>query len=328
MKLIVKGPVGRERIETLTAALRTDWTVDVWSPGDDAEILLDADALIAMNWRGDVPATPNLKLLQIPGAGYDGVGFDRLPLDCWVCNVFEHEIPIAEYCMLAMLEWNIGLRTMDRNLRQGAWTGSFFGAGGVRLHGELAGKTLAILGYGHIGRELAKRAKAFGVRVFACTRSPEKCDRHVDRAVGTDRLADVLTDCDFLVVACPLTEATRGLIGTAEFALMKDSAVIVNVARGAVVDEKALYDACADGAIAGAVIDVWYSYPPNPGDVTMPSRLPFHQLDNVILSPHSSGLGEGLLDRRWTAMAASLDDLARGDAPANVLRAPGGPTPE
>lgn len=332
MKLVIKGPVGAERVDDLKSGLTTDWSLAVWTPEEGesalAEKMATAHALIAMTWPASAPEAPFLKLLQLPGAGYDGIAFERLPADAWVCNIFEHEIPIAEYCLLAMLEWNIGLRRMDTDLRAGRWTGSFFGAGGVQLHGELAGKTVGIVGYGHIGREVAKRTKAFGTTVNVCTRTPQAEDTHADRIAGMDSLADLLAEADFLVIACPLTEATRGLIGPTEFAVMKETAVIINVARGAVIDEDALYEACANRDIAGAVIDVWYNYPKTAGEETMPSRHPFHELDNVFLSPHSSGLGEGLLKRRWQRMADNLNAVAEGRRPENVLREPGGEPPE
>lgn len=331
MKVILKGPVMDNRVADLRHDLAEPWDIEVWNPDTGRESLerqlADAQAVVAMSWPADAPDGPSLKLFQLPGAGYDRVAFDRISPDAWVCNVFEHEIGIAEYVLGAMLEWSIGLNGMDRQLRQGDWTGSFHSRAPVRLHGELYGKTLGVIGYGHIGKALAARARPFGMRVVTCTRSPDRADDQVDEARPVADLDWLLKSSDFLVLACPLTAETTGLIGAAQFTCMKDTAVLINIARGPVVDEAALYDACRKRTIAGAVIDVWYSYPGDDDGPTLPSRYAFHELDNVIMTPHASGLSESLLVRRWKRIAENLDAVARGDVPQNVLRAPGGPPP-
>jgi len=332
MKLLLKGPVPETRLDDLRRNLSTPWDIAVWDAdsgrGVLAGLLGDANAMVAMTWPGDMPDAPALKLLQLPGAGYDRIAFDRVPSDAWVCNVFEHEIGIAEYIMCGMLEWCVGLRAMDRQLRGGNWDGTFHAPGPVVLHPELHGKTLGIVGYGHIGRALAARARPFGMQVVTCTRTPGRADDLVDRALGMDELGTLMAAADFIVIACPLTAATTGLIDARMLARMKSSAVLINVARGPIVDEAALFEACQTRSIGGAIIDVWYTYPTNGASTGMPSRFPFQDLDNVILSPHASGASEGLLIRRWQRIAANLDAIAEGRAPDNVLRRPGGPPPE
>ena len=333
MKLLLRGAESRDRIPTLKANLTTSWSIDVWLEEQGQEAfaahLGECDAMVSMRWPRDWPRAPRLALLQLPGAGYDGVDFAEVPPQTWVCNVFEHEIGISEYVMAALLEWQIGLRAMDAQIRRGDWRGTFSHPDGPRLHGELFGKTLGLIGYGHISRAVAERARAFDMRVLACTRSPDKAagDSLVERIDGMDGLARMLSESDFVVVGCPLTEQTRGLIGAGEFAAMKPGAVIVNVARGGVIVEQALYDALRSRRIGGAVIDVWYRYPGNDAAGCLPSALPFHELDNIIMSPHASGLSEGLLERRWHRIARNLDAIARGEPPANVLQAPGGRRP-
>lgn len=331
MKVILKGPVMDNRVADLKRDLCEPWDVDVWQPETGnatlAAMLHDADAVVAMSWPADAPVGPALQLFQLPGAGYDRLAFDRVAPTAWVCNVFEHEIGIAEYAIAGMLEWSIGLGRMDRQLRRGDWSGSFHSSAPVHLHAELHGKTLGIVGYGHIGRALAARARPFGMHIITCTRSPDRVDGNVDAARGIAELDWLLGAADFVVLACPLTPATTGLIGAAQVAAMKPTAVLINVARGPVVDETALFEACRDRTIAGAIIDVWYVYPDDRDLPTLPSRLPMHELDNVIMTPHSSGLSEGLLVRRWRRIAANLDAIARGEEPVNVLRRPGGPAP-
>jgi len=323
MRLIIKGKKADERPAAIERWLETDWTIDVWDPADTspelARSLAEADAMIAMRFTADTPPTPRLRLLQLPGAGFDQIDFDAVPPGCAVCNVFEHEIGIAEYVCVAMLEWVIGFARMDANLRLGDWRDSLFVDGPV--HGELFGSTVGIVGYGHIGREVARRARAFGMRVIAATRTPRDDDL-VDEIMGLDRLNDLLGAADFVVLAVPLVPATRGLIGAAELAAMKEGGVLVNVARGAVVDEDALYAALRDRTIGGAVIDVWYRYPERPGEPVMPSRHPFQALDNVYMTPHASGWTDGLIARRARVIAANLDRFARGEPLLNLLKRP------
>ncbi len=252
----------------------------------------------------------SIKLLQTTGAGFDGVDLAAVPAGCPVCNVFEHEGAIAEYLILAMLEWQIGIRRLDADLRRGHWTGW------THPHGRLEGRRVGFIGYGHIARETAKRLVPFGVHISARTRTPEKTDVAVQDMGGMDRLDSLLQLSDFVVVACPLNAATRGLIGARELGLMKAEAVLLNVGRGPIVDEDALYQACRDKRIGGAVIDTWYHYPED-GKDGFPSRLPFQDLDNVIMTPHASAEVEDLVPRRLQFIAENLNRLANGETPLN-----------
>jgi phosphoglycerate dehydrogenase-like enzyme len=236
-----------------------------------------------------------------------------------VCNCFEHEIGIAEFVLGAMLEWTIDLRGMDARLRRGDWRGSHLC--GPR-HGELHGRTLGILGYGRIGREVARRAQAFGMRLLAVSRTPRAADEMVGEVQGMEHLGHLLEASDFVVVTLPLAADTAGLLDAGAFARMKRSAVLINVSRGAIVDEQALFDALQSGRIAGAVIDVWYRYPPQHRPEGHPFSLPFHQLPNILMTPHASAWTDGLLPRRNRAIAENLNRLARGMPLLNVVRAP------
>ena len=320
MRLLIKTVDNDGRLSLVSRFLETPWEFEVVDVDDlDAfeRALERADAMVSMNWRWDVPATAMLKLLQLPGAGTDDIDFSRLPSRITVCNCFEHEIGIAEYVLGTMLEWVIGIRGLDAQFRQGNWTGSYLW--GPR-HGELFGRVIGVLGYGHIGREVARRAKAFGMRVVSCTRSPQS-DGLADEVLGMDRLHDLLAVSDFVVVALPLTDDTRGLLDRAALSSMRSTAVLINVARGAIVDEEALYAALKDRRIGGAILDVWYRYPSRQRpDPTRPSAFPFHDLDNVLMTPHASGWTDGLLARRNRAIAMNLNRLARGEPLVHVVR--------
>jgi phosphoglycerate dehydrogenase-like enzyme len=321
VKLVIKKIDTDGRLAPLPGFLDTSWDIVV-ADSDDLrafERALDgADALITMTWRGRVPRAPNLRLLQTPGAGTDAIDTALLSPRTAVCNCFEHEIGIAEYVLGAMLEWVIGLRRMDASFRQGDWTGSYL-CGPV--HGELYGKTLVILGYGRIGRETAQRALAFGMAVRACSRTA-RADALAGQVAGMDKLPELLPAADFVLVTLPLDDTTRGLISADALARMKGSAVIINVSRGPVIDEHALYDALRDRRIGGAIIDVWYGYPAQGERRAAPARLPFHELDNILMTPHASAWTDGLLPRRNRAMAENLNRLARGEPLLNVVRAP------
>ena len=323
MNIVLKGIHAVANAERLRSKLGLDASIRCHTPekGADAlaEMLSEADILVAMHVEADLPPAPRLKMLQLPGAGYDAIAWSALPPGTPVCNVFEHEIGIAEYVMLAMLAWNIRLCRMDSVFRTGRWEHSLLSFGSP--HGELAGKTVAILGYGHIGRAIASRARAFGVDIIAIGRArPEDPDA---RCVAIDDIDTVLPRADFLVIACPLTEATRGLMDRRRLGLMKPGAVIVNVARAAVCDEDALFDTLAEGRIGGAVLDVWYRYPaPGQEDGFRPAGRPFHELDNVIMTPHASAWTEGLMERRWSVIAENIGRLASGEPLLNRIARP------
>lgn len=327
MKMLLNYLYDEERLAFLREQLGEAWEIEVIDDlGDEDQVLAKlpgTDAMVGMYWKASYPRIDSLKLVQLAGAGFDGVDFNALPNAASVCNVFEHEIGISEYLLLVMLEWKIRLMWLHSNLQQKRWVGTF--QVGAPLHGELAGKTVGFVGYGRISSETAKRLKAFDVRTLACTRTPSRSDEYIDEITSMDGLHDVLKRSDFVVVACPLTEDTRGLIDAAALDALGPDGVIINVARGPLIDEDALWEACRDKRIAGAAIDTWYHYPSVGSDICQPSKHPIHELDNVILSPHASGWSEGLLDRRWSFIAQNLKALQNGKPLRNVLRAAGQP---
>lgn len=318
--IIMWGAHPVANVERLRAKLRTPAKIVPHDGGHLGDALAQARVAVAMRWGADMPPMPNLAMLQLPGAGYDGIEFAALPADCRVCNVHEHEIGIGEYVLSAMLEWSIGLCRMDRAFKAGSWEHSLTRFGPT--HGEIHGKTVAILGFGHIGRAVAHRAKAFGMRVIAITRAPLDDSAAADAVVPVERMGEALAEADFVVLACPLTPRTEGLIDRHRLAEMKRDAVLINVARARVVDEDDLFAALSEKVIGGAVLDVWYRYPPPGEDEARPSRHPFHKLDNVIMTPHASAWTDGLLERRWTVIADNIDRFAAGRPLRNIVARP------
>jgi len=280
--------------------------------------LADADALLvrsATKVDAEVFAASNrLKVVARAGVGLDNVDVPAATArGVMVVNApTSNIVSAAEHAIALLLSAARHIPAADASLRQGQWKRSSFT--GV----ELAGKTVGIVGFGHIGREVARRARAFGVTVGAITRTPHPSEL-TDWVAPMSALEARLPECDFIVIACPLNAATRGLIDRRRLGLMKRSAVLINVARGEVVAEDALYEALRDRIIAGAVIDTWYVYPAAGEPDPYPSRRPFHELPNVIMTPHASGWTDKLLDRRWRVMADNLERLAAGQELRNVV---------
>ena len=323
LSLIMSGRMSAEWADWMQGELTTDWRVSAWMEDDDparlVELMADADVVVSGRMPpGGMPPAPNLKLYHIPFTGFDWLDRRQLPAGCRVCNTFEHETAIAEYVLAGMLEWEVGIAATDARFRSHGWEGRAPGVGPGR--GELFGKTLGIVGYGHIGREAATRARAFGMRIEAVSRRPPAPDAvQPDHFAGMDDLDRLLGESDYVLVTLPLSDETRGLFDAGRFHAMSAEGVIINVGRGEVLDETALYNALSDRRIGGAVIDVWYQYPKRGEVDPPPSRHPFEDLDNVIMTPHSSARSEAMRTRRWTFVARNLDRFARGETLENVL---------
>lgn len=264
-------------------------------------------------------AARRLRLVQVPGAGLDRIDPAAIPSETVVANVYGHETGIAEYVIGAMLTLSREFLKVDRAMRRGEWLSSWaVGVDAPPLRRELAGKTLGIIGYGHIGQAVAKRAQAFDMTVLATRRSVQDTDPYAT-VRPPSFLNEMLGLSDFVVVTTPLTEETRGLIGRTQFGLMKAHTILVNIARGAVVEEEALYSALKERRIGGAALDVWYNYPSEPG-LTRPSKYPFHELDNVLMTPHVSGATDGTLEARAKLVADNIERVAKGLAPLNKVQ--------
>ena len=276
-----------------------------------------ADAIIGVTFRPDLPRPAGLRLFQVPGAGYDLVDLAALPPAASLCNVFEHEHAIAEYVMTALLLRTVEIPRADADLRRGVWT--FWAGVADAAHGELRGRTIGLLGYGHIGKEVAARARAFGMKIHVCNRSTIDMTG-VDSAWRLDGLNDFMGSADFIVSSLPMLPDTAGLIGPAALAAMRPDGVLLNVGRGGVIDEAALYAALKDRRIGGAVIDTWYRYPARAGDTAQPANLPFHELDNIVMTPHMSGWSRGTIARRQATMADNINRLARGEPLRNIVK--------
>lgn len=253
----------------------------------------------------------------MPAAGFDAIGMKAVPAGAAVCNSFGHEQAIAEFVLAALLARAVPLAEADARLRRGDW--AYWAGAAGRAHAELSEMTLGLFGFGHIGRTIAGRAKAFDMTVVVANRSAVPASPLVDRAFALGDTA-FWSAADAIVVSLPLTEGTQGIVGKAEFAAMRPDAVILNVGRGPVIDEQALYDALKSGQIGGAVIDTWYRYPTGDEPSVLPASLPFHELRNVVMTPHMSGWTRGTIRRRRALIARNVNHLAAGEPLENVVR--------
>jgi phosphoglycerate dehydrogenase-like enzyme len=282
------------------------------------QLLPEADIIVGGGGGLKIPETNRLKLYQIPFTGYDWITPPELPKGVIFCNTHEHETTIAEHILAGMLEFQTGLmRDTHPMMVEKSYNGRSISAG--PMHREMRGCTVGIVGYGHIGREVARRCKAFDMKVLAVSRTVRDEGDLVD-AYWTvdDGLGRLCAESDFVIVCAPLDDVTRGMIGAAQFKAMKADAVICNVGRGEVIDEAALYEALSSKRIRGGIIDVWYVYPSKEDPNPWPSKFPFQKLDNVILSPHNSAWTEPMTTRRWLFVAKQLDRFVAGEPLENI----------
>lgn len=328
MRIVTLSPFWKEELAPLLAP---GLSLTIVNPDDaaardaalaDAEILISADFTAAM-----AGACRRLRLLVCPAAGTDSVDRAALPDGVLLVKGTGHQIPMAEYIIGSLVGLRQRFLSADAALRLGEWSTGFHAAnatsGFLTADGtveELSGSNLGFVGFGRIAQEAARRAGAFGMRVAAVTLHPEKPRDGVNELEFLGRLADaadvdkLVAWSDALVLCCELSPLTRGLMDARRFALMKRTALLVNVARGLVAVEQDLYDALASRRIAGAALDVWYRYPGEAGQAQLPADLPFHKLDNVIMTPHASAWTQATRRRRLEGIATAINDFARNGA--------------
>lgn len=243
------------------------------------QVASDAEILITYGDDLDeekVNDFPELRWIHVISAGVELLPFAALKnRSIQVTNARGiHEIPMGEHAVAVILQWTRRLHQYLDRQRQGEWDSS--------LHvEELSGKTVSILGTGAIGRGIAARLKAFGVRVLGMN-TDGRPHPLFDEIVAPHDLERLLKVSDFVVVTLPLTSHTQGLIGARELAWMKPTACLINMGRGAVVDEAALLNALAEESIGGAILDVFEQEP-------LPKDHPFWSQKNVLITPHVSG---------------------------------------
>jgi len=227
-------------------------------------------------------ATAQLKWIHFGIAGLEHSLFpDILKSKTIITNASGiHAGPVSEFVMSAILYFAKRFKDCQKFMQTKNWTQWEVAKQMV----QLKGKTIGIIGFGSLGKAIAKKAKAFDMRVIATRRLQKKVEhkKTVDELIPVSNLSHLLKNSDFVVVACPLTPITIGMIGKRELSTMKSSAIIINIARGEIINEAALIKALQNKTIAGAALDVFEKEP-------LPKESPLFALDNVFLSPHISG---------------------------------------
>ena len=315
-------PESREAIAaTLGDVAEVRYLADL-ADGERAGALSSADALICLNPAGDLTEgeldlIAGAKLVQLIAAGVDFIPFERLPPSLPVAsNAGGWAEPIAEHAVAMALAAAKRLAPRQAALARGE-----FNQTGLNL--TLNGGVFGVLGYGGIGRATARLMRGLGMRVHAVNRSGRTGDP-VEFVGGPDALGRVLEAADVLLVATPLTAATEGLVGAAELASMKETAILINVARGEIIDEAALYAHLRAHPDFTACIDAWWVEPIRHGEFRMDH--PFLDLPNVIGSPHNSFSIPGAFSGAIGQAAANVKRVLAGEPPENLVRAEDMPT--
>jgi phosphoglycerate dehydrogenase-like enzyme len=296
MRIVVRTPILTERLTAVAERHGVESVVAADTEGLHAE-LADADALWL--WPGFYDAelvpvlarrAPRLRWLQILTMGYDPLVAHGVPAGLAITNAGDSYAPtVAEHAVATLVALVRAFPEMQAHAATSTWDQSV----AARI-GTLNDATAAVLGFGNIGREIAVRLRAFGARVVAVTRSG-RADPLADESVPVTRLHDVLARVDAVIVAVPLDATTRQLIDASALARLRPHALLVNIARGGIVDTAALRDALANGRLGGAALDVTDPEP-------LPADNPLWTMPNVIVTPHVAGYGGDVPARRILAL--------------------------
>ena len=272
------------------------------------------NATVILNWSGSRDLlrdvfllSPNLRWVHSRSAGLERSLFQEIVESAVLLTngrgVFGPSL--AEFAVAAIFHFAKDLRRMIRSQTNRVWDPF-----DVQL---VLGQTVGIVGYGDIGRQVATRARALGMKVLALKRHVlSHTDPLADQIYGSDSLSEMLSLCDHVVVATPLTQDTRGMIGEREFDVMRSNAVVINLGRGPVIHEEALLNALTTRRIKGAALDVFDQEP-------LPADHPLYKLDNVLLSPHCADHIPGWLDSAMFLFLEQLQRYLRGLPLVNVV---------
>jgi len=290
------------------------------TPEDLADVVEGFEVVIAGRAnRETLKKAPGLKWFIVPWAGINRRTRDALleRPDITVLNSHFNAGLVAEHTWALILACAKRIVEYHGRLSRGDWAREMGEDGGVGLDG----KTLVIIGYGTVGRAVAARAPAFGMTALGVRRTPgTACDGDV-KVTGPEGLEDLLKSADVVVACLPDTKDTEGLVGEFEIRLLGPDTIFINVGRGKSVNEEALFTALKEGRIRSAGLDTWYNY--STGDderrCTMPSNLPFWEMENVVMSPHRATYIEGREQIRIRDVAEKINAIARGSTPPDIV---------
>jgi phosphoglycerate dehydrogenase-like enzyme len=318
MKVIVADANLAPHRERLEGALPPDCRVTWHIGGPPLDELRDADVYIGSRFTSQMAeAAGKLRLIHVAGAGTDKVELAALSPDTLVANTFHHERSIAEYIVAATVMLRRDFLIQDRSLRRDVWATSVYDTS-IPQPATMGDAHIGFIGFGHIGQRAWNLLRAFGPTAAAVTGSGRVPECGLKWSSDTGQLDRLLRECDVAVISAPLNQHTEGMIGTDQLRALGTAGVLINVGRGPLVQEKALYDALASGLIRAAAIDVWYRYPAADG-TGAPGDLPFGELPNLLMTPHSSGVTHDTFSGRVDDIAANIGRLQRGEALRNVV---------
>jgi phosphoglycerate dehydrogenase-like enzyme len=266
------------------------------------EALPETDILVGFSIRPEqFVLAKRLKWIHATAAGVGQLMYPELKRSGIVVTNARgiHSIPMAEHILGTIIALAKRFPDALRYQMQGRWAQQELWDAPVPMR-ELQGQVLLIVGFGSIGRELARRIEPLGMRVWGLTRSGKADAQHVERILPVTELAVALPQADFVLLAAPETPESRRMIGKRELALMKPSAYLINVARGAIIDEPALIEALRRRSIAGAALDVTEKEP-------LPPESPLWHLDHVFITPHVSAVSENLWERQAELVLQNLE---------------------
>ncbi|MBN1786164.1 MAG: hydroxyacid dehydrogenase [Candidatus Methanofastidiosa archaeon] len=284
---------------------------------DDQELPQSAGAHIRValmtSWKRlsmMLPQLPNLEMVQCFFAGADRITFEDVPADIVIATASgAMASSIAEHAFSLLLSLSRNLFMHDRKLRKGDFSQL------SPLNTELRGKSIGIIGYGSIGREVGRRARSFGMKVLAINTSGES---DADKTFTLEGMDELLRSSDFVIVCIPLNAMTKGAIDTRRLKVMKDSAILVNVSRGKVIDEGDLYRHLKENPGFRAGLDVWWHYPKE-GE-KWSQEYPFDKLDNVAMTPHNAAMIPGWEERTIEFCSKNIMNYLNGRKIENKVR--------
>ncbi len=318
MKALVYWPLAKEETRRIIERGLSEELDLIWAPNlqEAMKIVEDVEIYIgsAQNWV--LEKGKKLLFLQATHAGVDNLDLELAKRKGVTVASAKgvNSFYVAEMALALMLSLVKRIPEFDRMAKRGvfppySWEYS---------SGTLASKTIVILGYGSIGRELARLLKPFGARVIGVRREAGSHDNYADLVVGVKELEKYIGEADFLVITAPLTRETRGLVGRDLLSKIKRGAYIVNVGRGAIIDEDSLYEALSSGVISAAALDVWWLYPGRDQGGVYSSR-GIHMMDKVVATPHRAGFVEEAERDIAVFIVENVRRFIRGEKPESLV---------
>lgn len=306
MKISIIGNYDKAYIDLIKQ--QGDYEVEAHKLGDDS--IYDADILVSLGFDNEytpssIMNSTKVKWIHILAAGVENLPFKEIKQKNIIVTNSNgiHKIPISEHVFGMLLNFTRNLYIFQEQKKQKLWK--------KQIGTELYGKTMGIIGLGSIGREIARKAKAFDMKVIG-TKNNKIPLENVDCVYGSEDLEQVLSQCDFVVIALPSTPQTNKLISRREFESMKEGAYFVNISRGEIVDEVELIKALKNGKLKGACLDVFEEEP-------LPKDSELWNVDNIIISPHLAALSPAYFDRAFKIFLYNLNAFQENKKLKNII---------